>query len=1079
VDHAAQGLPQHRSKIRLIALLAVLAVGATGALLYRLRPERAGDSGNIVRLANIVGGHRLTRARLSGGFAYAPCQIDSSADRLVRGLVCEGPQPTSWTSAARLGKFGGSMRTSRNDSVWSDAHTVGIWDLVWRRSDEAVADLREAVRREPSNARALNDLGVALTESAQLHDDPSALIDAFIAADSAVRLDGSLQEAQFTLAVLLEHLYLQTDAIEAWQRYLKMDSRSPWAREVRERLTNLEPRGDQKEGMRERLQRAAAASDSQAIRSIVAENPSGTRALVQDQLGAWGTAIVGGDTASGRARLDFARALAGPLRIATNDPFMVDAVGAISRAVAEGHNQQVQALAAGHVALKDGIDLVHVHDLAHANTQLLEARRRLVRGGSPMSSMASLYVTKIQFFKNEYDAALRGLRSIRDSTPAPYLVLRSNAAQAEGLIYDTRADYVHVVSAYDSAVAEGRTTRDQEIDVRVLSWLAPKTTILHGREAGWRVLYAALAAAPRYLGRAMSLHSVFSSAALATGTEAPRLSLRYSDEAIRIARKLPHSDVIATAFKLRAEQLVQMRQFGLARAAVDSAFAAAELVSGPTARATLLSDATLVKGLVELRASPAEAEDALRKVVAEYRTSDYGRGLTSAYLYLAQSRIAAGQLVGARAAFDSAMAVTERQRATVQDYDQRREFLDNVRATLDEIVAFRADRNDSIGAFEFFEHTRSRVLLEQLTERGGRSMIAPEGHDAVLQELQSRLRNGALIVSYAVLPREVLIWIIGRRRFTMHRVAVKSSELETLVTQLRRSILDPVGNASLEGPSERLYELLLAPVDDLEAAAGLVVIPDKWLHHVPFAALRDAKSRRFVVQDHEVSYAPSAALVLEYLARGSESGISDKASQVLAVGNPKFDAGAFRLPNLPASEREARGIAAAYQHGSALIDSSATDVALESRVPTIDVLHFAGHAVVTTDDPQMSHLVLASDGRSDGAVFASEIARWHLRRMKLVVLSGCNTSGGRISATEGASSLARAFFAAGVHGVVASLWAIRDEDTADFFTAFHKRLRNGEGAAQALRATQNEWITGDRARANSAPTWAAFQLFGS
>ena len=53
----------------------------------------------------------------------------------------------------------------------------------------------------------------------------------------------------------------------------------------------------------------------------------------------------------------------------------------------------------------------------------------------------------------------------------------------------------------------------------------------------------------------------------------------------------------------------------------------------------------------------------------------------------------------ARAAFDSATELLQRQRATVSGGAERAAFLDDARATIDQIVAFHADRN-SKDAFE-------------------------------------------------------------------------------------------------------------------------------------------------------------------------------------------------------------------------------------------------------------------------------------------------------------------------------------------------------------------------------------------
>ena len=350
VDHAAR----HRSRFLLIALVAVLAISVSGALRHYLRSADALESGSLGRLAKIVGPHRLTRARLTGGFAYAKCQIDSSAERLVRGLLCDRSAPTSWSSANRLRTFAADMRLGGRSGSSSDTHTTGIWDLIWGRAEDAVADLREAVRREPSNARALNDLAVALTEYAQSHDDPSALIDAFVAADSAVRVDSTLAEARFTHAVLLEQLYLQTDAIAAWNRYLQMDGSSGWAGEARERLAALKPRDEQWKQEQVRLRNAFASADTKTLESIVADHPSESRALVQNELGAWGEKFGSRDTTNG-AHVAIARTVARALRDATGDALLSDGVAAIDRALADADTARVRALAEGHAALANGI----------------------------------------------------------------------------------------------------------------------------------------------------------------------------------------------------------------------------------------------------------------------------------------------------------------------------------------------------------------------------------------------------------------------------------------------------------------------------------------------------------------------------------------------------------------------------------------------------------------------------------------------------------------------------------------------------------------------------------------------------
>jgi CHAT domain-containing protein len=954
-----------------------------------------------------------------------------------------------------------------------DSHGIGVWRLVMGHADDAVADLRDAAQREPSNARVLNDLAVGLTELAEARDDPSTLIDAFTAADSAVRLDASLPEAQFTLAMLLEQLYLPSEAIAAWTRYLELDGKSPWADEARASLAKLAPRDDQSGKARERLRTAASTSDLQTIAAIVAAYPSETRLEIQDQLGAWGRAIVAGDTARGRSFLDHSRALAEPLRTTTGDALMSDAVAAIDRASNRGDHTRFRVLAEGHVALADGIEGLGNRNFAKAGARLATARRLLTLGVSPMNQWASLSEARLQLLEVKYSDALVTFNAIRDVVPARHVVLRSMAAQYVGFIYDTRSDYVHAVAAYDSALAESRTTGEPQITLRVGGWLSRTAAVLRGRDAGWRALYSALAATPRYSMNDRAAYSVFDNAALATANEAPRLSLRYCNVLVQIGDRLSDAATASVAFRRRAEQLLRMGESDQARADIDAAMTIAQKIENATVRTQTIADVTLASAHVALHSAPREAEPALRRVVDVYRGVHYEMGLGTAYLYLAQSRVASGMLASARAAFDSATDLLQRQRETVSDAAERAAFLDDARATIDQITAFHAGHNAN-DAFEYFERTRSRVLLEQLTVRRADSS-SPATTGGVLDALQRRLSPSDVVLSYAVLPRETLIWTIGRDRFELHRVPVPASEIQNLVTRLQRSVRDRATGPDTVA-SDRLRQLLIANAGPIPRGANLIVIPDRWLHFVPFVALRDASTGRFLVQDHSVSFAPSATLLIAGLHRLNST--FSHSTKVLAVGNPTFDSRVFQLAKLPAAEREARAVAELYDHQSAVVGAAATDVAVERMAPRFDILHFAAHAVVGRNAPQLSHLVLASDGHSTGAVFASEIAQWRLPRTKLVILSGCSTGDGKLSATEGTSSLARAFFAAGVPAVISSLWAIDDNDTADFFIAFHRRLAQGEPAAIALRETQIEWLGDGHSRAHPVSSWASFELFG-
>ena len=144
------------------------------------------------------------------------------------------------------------------------------------------------------------------------------------------------------------------------------------------------------------------------------------------------------------------------------------------------------------------------------------------------------------------------------------------------------------------------------------------------------------------------------------------------------------------------------------------------------------------------------------------------------------------------------------------------------------------------------------------------------------------------------------------------------------------------------------------------------------------------------------------------------------------------------------------------------------------------IVHFATHGVLNTQRPALSGLVLSlldpAGRRQDGFLRLHDVYNLQLAA-DLVVLSGCQTALGKEVGGEGLVGLTRGFLYAGADRVVASLWQVDDESTAELMKRFYRAmLRDGRRPAEALRAAQLE-LAADR-RWSAPFYWAGFVLQG-
>jgi CHAT domain-containing protein len=183
-----------------------------------------------------------------------------------------------------------------------------------------------------------------------------------------------------------------------------------------------------------------------------------------------------------------------------------------------------------------------------------------------------------------------------------------------------------------------------------------------------------------------------------------------------------------------------------------------------------------------------------------------------------------------------------------------------------------------------------------------------------------------------------------------------------------------------------------------------------------------------------------------------------------------------RLSPLPYARNEGRTVVRLLGHGSRLLVGEAASERFLKRadLSRFGILHFATHAV--TDDlvPERSGVLLAPGASDqDGLLQIREIGDLELGG-RVVVLSACSSNTGAVLRGEGVMSLARAFFQAGAHTVVASLWRLRDDEAADLFGRFYRHLGKGQSVSAALQSAQRDLIE-DGA---PAAAWAGVVVLG-
>lgn len=316
-------------------------------------------------------------------------------------------------------------------------------------------------------------------------------------------------------------------------------------------------------------------------------------------------------------------------------------------------------------------------------------------------------------------------------------------------------------------------------------------------------------------------------------------------------------------------------------------------------------------------------------------------------------------------------------------------------------------------------------------------------------DIQDELRafNGhAAMLQIASLGEATHLFLTVPEAAVHREVAVPREKLARMVFDALQAI-DQRSPKAIEA-LKALREVLFAPIEADVKASGvdtLMLNLQGFLRYVPFAALTDGK--RYLVEDYALAlYTPAARTHFQAAAAHDEA----SAGFGVTRAHPGFSA----LPGV-ATEMAAifgNGSAGSLKGNAALDDAFTRESFAGALKQRPGIVHIASHFQLEPGRETDSFLLLG-DGDELTLADIRKGRNFRFGGVDLLTLSACQTArGGEGDEVESFGALAQMN---GASAVMATLWPVADEATAEIMQDFYRNYVDGDMTkAEALRQAQ-------------------------
>ena len=298
----------------------------------------------------------------------------------------------------------------------------------------------------------------------------------------------------------------------------------------------------------------------------------------------------------------------------------------------------------------------------------------------------------------------------------------------------------------------------------------------------------------------------------------------------------------------------------------------------------------------------------------------------------------------------------------------------------------------------------------------------------------------------------------------------------SIKSALARRMTEEDDDPSLSTPECTLmtaYKIFIAPIADFLDKPEIIIVPDRYLFKLPFAALEDEEGRS-LSESFRIRIVPS--LTTLQLIQHSPTDFHSQTGALIVgdpdVGDVLYKGNLCHISRLSFANMEAEMIGKLLRT-QPLLGKQATKQMVLQRINSVSLIHFACHGIAEGGEIVLAPPPLTdrTPREEDYLLTMGDISKVRVRA-RLVVLS-CYSAGGKIC-SEGVVGIARAFLGSGARSVLVALWSIEDEATKVLMDRFYEHCARGENASESLRQAM-KWM---RENGWSKRQWAPFMLIG-